>query len=100
MIRAFFRTKARSLVILFGVWSALVIIKYVFTDSYLESRFKVQIDLVVCFGLPAGILWDWFDFVKSRKKVGLKAAIAVLAKTTDGLEARVQEISMKKWFSD
>ena len=68
MIREFLRVKGRSLLILLIVWPVLVFVKYAFTDMYLESRYKVPIDLHIWFAPPAGVLWDWFDFEKKRKK--------------------------------
>lgn len=45
----------------------LIFYKYGMTDRYLTSRYKIPIDLAILFGVPASILWDWFDFKKKDK---------------------------------
>ena len=67
MLREFLRVKKRNLIGLLFLFGMLLLIKYGFTTTYLESRFKTSIDLAIWFLTPASVLWDWFDFKKNKK---------------------------------
>ena len=62
----FWAAKKTSLKILFLAWLSAIYMKLFWQDWDGYARWAIMIDLVVYFGLPAGFIGDWYDFLKKK----------------------------------
>jgi len=64
MFLEFLGERKTNLILLVGLWAVAVAIKIWLPGMGQGSKFAGMIDVYILFGVPAGALWEWFQFRK------------------------------------